>query len=122
MSQSHGSKGVVSATAGLAVLLNLFIPVLTESLTQETIAIASPILAGITIFIGDWTIAKIGFQPAQAMRIRNSVQDQIDTLHKNIKRHQDSNLPTNKLEEELENAVIAQSQQEQALRKDLLKP
>ena len=118
MSQSNGSKIVVSATAGLTVLLNLFIPV-SQNLSQDTISIASPIFAGVVIFIGDWIIAKLGWQSSQAMRIRNSVQDQIDQLHGHIERHKQSGLATDELEKALQKAILAQAKQEEAIRKGL---
>lgn len=121
MSQFNDSKVVVSATAGLTVLLNIFIPV-TEGFSQETISIISPIFAGITIFLCDWTIAMLGFQSAQAMRIRKSVQEQIESLHKHIRRNKESGLSTDELEAALQKAILAQARQEEALRKDLSKP
>lgn len=118
MSPSNGSKIVVSATAGLAVFLNLFIPV-SESLSKDTISIISPLIAGTVIFILDWISAKLGWQSAEAMRIRNSVQNQIDSLHEHIARNKKAGLATEELEKALQKAILAQAKQEEAIRKGL---
>lgn len=122
MNRSSGAQGaLLSITAGGTIFLTLFLPDLFSNASQEQISIVSPLLSAVAVFIGDWLIARCGVESARVMRVKKSVQCQIDTLHNNIERHQSNNLPTDDLEVELKRAVIAQSKQEEAFRKGLSK-
>lgn len=118
MSQSNGSKLVVSATAGLAIILNVLIPE-SESLSKDTIPIISPIIAGGVVFFADWLFARLNFQSSRAMRIRNSVQTEIAMLQGSIENCKKNGLATDELEKALQKAMLAQARQEEAFRKGL---
>lgn len=119
MSRSSKSQGVLlSATAGFTIMLNLVLPSYVNA-DQETIAIISPLISGASLFVLDWIIAWFGIESAREMRVKKAIQKRIDSLHKNIDRHKEVGLCTKELESELSKAVVAQSKQDDAFRKDL---
>lgn len=118
MSKPSGAQGkIISATAGLTVLLTLFMPSL-FNIELNVVSIISPILAAVVVIIGDWLIAHFGIESARYKRIDSNSQKRIDDLRKNIKEHTESGIDTSVLEAELHKAIISQSKLQEAFNKD----
>ena len=119
MNKASGVAGkIISATAGLTILLTVSLPNL-FSIELSTTSVISPIIAAVVISIGDWLIAFFGMDSARCKRIAKNTQDRIDKLRKNIDENTKGGLDNSELNKELFKAIITQSKETEAFNKEL---